>query len=61
MEPPHMDKLQHLLNTAFGQLKADRAPQGPNEFTIERQQAFEATAKKIETLRQMRLARVPKH
>jgi len=54
-----MDKLQHFLNTAFGQPAAERAPQGPNEFTIERQRAFEATAKKIEALRQIRLARKP--
>jgi hypothetical protein len=52
-----MDKLQHLLNTAFGHPQADRAPQEPNEFTIERQRAFDEAAKKIEALRQARVAR----
>jgi len=28
-----MDKVQHLLQTAFGQLQAQREPPGPNEFS----------------------------
>ena len=52
-----MDKLQHLLETAFGQRTAPRAPQGPNEFTLERQRAFEESARKVEALRKARLAR----
>jgi hypothetical protein len=54
-----MDKLQHLLETAFGQPQAERPPQGPNEFTIERQRAFDEVAQKIEALRLMRLAKGP--
>jgi hypothetical protein len=52
-----MDRLQHLLSTAFGQPAAPHAPQEPNEFTIQRQRAFEEMARKIEELRRMRLAR----
>jgi hypothetical protein len=52
-----MNKLQHLIDTVFGQPAAERTPQQPNEFTFERERAFEATAKKVEALRQMRLAR----
>jgi hypothetical protein len=52
-----MDKLQHLLETAFGQPQPERPAQEPNEFTIERQRAFDETAKKIEALRRMRLAK----
>ena len=57
MEPLHMDKFQHLLDTVFGQLEAARAPQEPNEFTIERERVIEETAKKVAALREMRLAR----
>jgi hypothetical protein len=56
-EPPHMDKLQHLLKTAFGQPGAERAPQGPNQFALERELALKETSKKVAALRQMRLAR----
>ena len=59
LEPPQMDKLDLLLKTAFGQPEAQREPQGPNAFTIERERAFEATAKKISALRQLRLGRTP--
>lgn len=52
-----MDKLQRLLDTAFGKPAAERAPQEPNEFTIQRQQAFEEAARKIEALRRVRLKR----
>ena len=51
-----MDRLQPLLETAFGTRDAERAPQEPNEFTIRRQEAFEETARKIEALRQARLS-----
>ena len=50
-----MDKLQDLLNTAFGQPLAEWAPQEPNEFTIERERAFEEAARKVAALRQKRL------
>jgi len=53
-----MDKLQHLLETALGQSDAQRAPQEPNEFTKERQRAFEERARKIEALRRLRMAQL---
>lgn len=57
-----MNRLQHLLDTAFGKSAADRAPQEPNAFTAERQRAFEETARKIERLRRARLERsAPTH
>ena len=56
-----MDKVQHLLQTAFGQPQAQREPPGPNEFTLERQREFEAVAKKVAALRQKRLERAAKH
>jgi hypothetical protein len=54
-----MDKLEYLLKTAFGRPEAEREPQRPNEFTMERQREFEATAKKVAALRQLRLERFP--
>jgi hypothetical protein len=54
-----MDKLEYLLKTAFGQPQAEREPQGPNEFTMERQREFEARAKKVAALRRLRLERSP--
>ena len=51
-----MEKLQRLIDTAFGQPAAERAPQVPNEFTLERQRAFDERAKKIEALRRARMA-----
>lgn len=52
-----MDKLQHLLDTAFGQPAAERAPQQPSELTIQRQREFNERMKRIEVLRAARLAR----
>jgi hypothetical protein len=52
-----MDKLQHLLDTAFGQPAAERAPQQPSELTIHRQREFNERMKRIEMLRTARLAR----
>jgi len=49
-----MEKLQHLLDTAFRK-QAEREPQRPNEFTVERHRTFDEAAKKIEALRQARL------
>jgi len=51
-----MDKLQHLLDTAFGQPAAERAPQQPSELTIQRQREFNERMKRIEMLRTARLA-----
>ena len=50
-----MNKLQHLLDTAFGKPAAERVVPQPNEFTIQQQRAFEETARKIERLRRARL------
>jgi hypothetical protein len=50
-----VDRLQYLLKIAFGTHAATRVPPEPNEFTVQRQRAFEETARKIETLRQARL------
>jgi len=52
-----MDKLQHLLDTAFGNVTAEKPPQEPNEFTRERQRSFEESARKMEALRKVRLGR----
>jgi hypothetical protein len=50
-----MDRLQYLIDHAFGQPEAQRAPQGPNEFTIARERALEEKARKIDALRKARL------
>jgi hypothetical protein len=52
-----MDKLQDLLDVAFGKVTGTKPPLEPNEFTLERQRAFEESARKIEALRRARLAR----
>jgi len=52
-----MDRLQHFLDTTFGNVTAERPPQQPNEFTVERQRAFEESARKMEALRKVRLGR----
>ena len=52
-----MDKLQHLLDTAFGQPDAERKPQRPSEQFMAREREFAERAKKIETLRRARLLR----
>jgi hypothetical protein len=56
LEPQVMNKLQWVLDFAFGNSQPERASQEPNEFTIQRQRAFEETARKIEALRQARLS-----
>jgi hypothetical protein len=53
----HMDKLQQLLDTAFGQPDTVREPQAPSEYFIERQREFEKRAEKIAALRKARLDR----
>jgi len=55
-----MDNLQRLLDTAFGQPAAERAPQAPTEFTLERQRIFDKSARKIEALRRARMAQQTK-
>jgi hypothetical protein len=56
-EPPQMTRLQHLIDTVFGQPEAHRAAQAPSEFTAERERTFEAAARKVAALRQAGLAR----
>jgi hypothetical protein len=56
-EPPQMTRLQHLIDTVFGQPAAHRAPQAPNDFTAERERTFEAAARKVAALREARLAK----
>jgi hypothetical protein len=51
-----MDKLQHFLDIALGNLPDQKPNQPPNDFTVQRQRAFEESAKKIEALRRARLA-----
>jgi hypothetical protein len=53
-----MDKLHDVPKTTFDAPAAPRVPQEPNEFTVQRQRAFEETARKIEELRRTRLARL---
>jgi hypothetical protein len=52
-----MDKLQHLLDTAFGQPAAAREPPAPSEYSLERQREFEKRAEKTAALRKARLSR----
>ena len=56
-----MDKLQYFLESAFGVPAGERIPQEPNEFTKQRQRAFEECAKKIQALREARLAQSARH
>lgn len=57
-----MEKLQQLLDAVLGDSTSKRPPQEPNDFSVERQRAFEESAKKIEALRRARLACVdPEH
>jgi hypothetical protein len=51
-----MEKLQDIVDTVFGAVNNRPAPQSPNDFTIQRQRAFDESARKIEALRRARLA-----
>lgn len=51
-----MQKLQSMLDKAFGAPKAPREPERPSEGFLERERALAERAKKIELLRQARLA-----
>ena len=51
-----MEKLQSMLDKAFGTSKAQREPERPSEGFLERERALAERAKKIELLRQARLA-----
>jgi hypothetical protein len=50
-----MEKLQEIVDTVFGAINNQPAPQSPNEFTVQRQRAFDESARKIEALRRARL------
>lgn len=52
-----MDKMQEMLDTVFGQTRAPRDPQQPNDFTLERERELAERARKIEALRKARMAR----
>jgi hypothetical protein len=52
-----MNKLQHMLDTAFGRPNAEREPQAPSELYITRERELAERARKIEALRQARLTR----
>ena len=52
-----MEKLQEIVDTVFGTVSNQPAPQSPNEFTVQRQRAFDESARKIEALRRARLER----
>ena len=49
-------KLQDMIDSAFGAKEASRTPQVPTEMFKERERALSDRAKKIEVLRQARLA-----
>lgn len=51
-----MQKLQAMLDKAFGTPRAPREPERPSEGFLERERALAERAKKIEALRQVRLA-----
>ena len=52
-----MEKLQEIVDTVFGTVNNQPVPQSPNEFTVQRQRAFDESARKIEALRRARLDR----
>ena len=52
-----MEKLQEIVDTVFGAVYNQPAPQSPSEFTVQRQRAFDESARKIEALRRARLER----
>ena len=52
-----MEKLQEIVDTVFGAVNNQPAAQAPNEFTVQRQRAFDESARKIEALRRGRLER----
>jgi len=52
-----MEKLQEIVDTVFGAVSNQPAPLSPNEFTVQRQRAFDESARKIEALRRARLER----
>jgi hypothetical protein len=51
-----MQKLQDMLDKAFGSAPAPREPERPSEAFLQRERAFADRAKKIESLRKARVA-----
>lgn len=51
-----MEKLQSMLDKAFGAPRAPREPERPSAGFLERERVFAERAKKIDLLRQARLA-----
>ena len=51
-----MEKFQAVLDQAFGAVKSSREPERPSTAFLERERAFAERAKKIEALRQARIA-----
>jgi hypothetical protein len=51
-----MEKLQAMLDKAFGAPRTPREPERPSQGFLERERALAERAKKIELLRQARLA-----
>ena len=49
-----MQKLQKMIDAAFGQ-QAERSPQVPSDAVLERERAFDASARKVEALREARM------
>lgn len=52
-----MEKLQEIVDAVFGAVNNQPPPPSPNEFTVQRQRAFDESARKIEALRRARLER----
>jgi hypothetical protein len=52
-----MEKLQEIVDAVFGAVSDQPAPRPQNEFTVQRQRAFDESARKIEALRRARLER----
>ena len=52
-----MEKLQEIVDTVFGAVNNQPTPQSPSDFAVQRQRAFDESARKIEALRRARLAR----
>jgi inosine-uridine nucleoside N-ribohydrolase len=50
-----MEKLQAMLDQAFGSAKGPREPERPSAAFLERERAFAVRAQKIEALRQARV------
>ena len=57
LEPQVMNRIQELIDREFRRTDATREPQQPTELTIARERELAERTKKIEALRQARIAR----